>query len=402
MTSIAPVTDMVSIETNDTFDHDSYVTQLTEEQIRIFIPTLVYVAILIVTGILGNSLVLYVYMRNWTASTARVFILCLAFIDMVNCLVTLPMEIVTMFYPLMFDFPVLCKGFRSITMTINATSACVLVSIGADILHRINVPFAKHLTSRKAKIACFVCMLVAMIFMWPSWLIFGVDRNKILSTPHGNITISPCLMDSRYKPYQRIFFTYLSSTTILCLVILSILYGTVGCKLYKDSKNWTRSGSSHSWTSGRLDCEKNNNEDNDKNSQNKKRTESSNEGKRKLSKSRSNSITSVMSSMINRTLSRKSSILPKLSLGKRTTIMLFVVTVIYTVSFIPYMVLATVRALNPDFVRSMSTPSQMVYHLVKRSYLINSAINPIVYSLCNGRFRSKCKMVLLSLLRRKH
>ncbi|XP_052770197.1 muscarinic acetylcholine receptor M2-like [Mya arenaria] len=74
----------------------------------------------------------------------------------------------------------------------------------------------------------------------------------------------------------------------------------------------------------------------------------------------------------------------------RSTLMLFLITLAYIVSFLPFYVIAIFRQTDSTFVSRMDGAGYMAYHLCLRSYLLSSAINPIIYSFCNSQFRIFC------------
>ncbi|WAR20282.1 NPSR1-like protein [Mya arenaria] len=74
----------------------------------------------------------------------------------------------------------------------------------------------------------------------------------------------------------------------------------------------------------------------------------------------------------------------------RSTLMLFLITLAYIVSFLPFYVIAIIRQTDSTFVSRMDGAGYMVYHVCLRSYLLSSAINPIIYSFCNSQFRIFC------------
>ncbi|XP_052766389.1 muscarinic acetylcholine receptor M4-like [Mya arenaria] len=74
----------------------------------------------------------------------------------------------------------------------------------------------------------------------------------------------------------------------------------------------------------------------------------------------------------------------------RSTLMLFLITLAYIASFLPFYVIAIIRQTDSTFVSNMNNAGYMAYHVCLRSYLLSSAINPIIYSFCNSQFRTFC------------
>ena len=86
----------------------------------------------------------------------------------------------------------------------------------------------------------------------------------------------------------------------------------------------------------------------------------------------------------------------RMHIGK-STFMLFLITLVYIISFLPYYTLAIIRQSNEKFSTQLSDAGFMTYHVFLRSYQLSSAINPVIYSFCNAQFRS----FALNLCRRK-
>lgn len=86
----------------------------------------------------------------------------------------------------------------------------------------------------------------------------------------------------------------------------------------------------------------------------------------------------------------------------RSTLMLFLITIAYVLSFLPFYSLVIVRQSDSNFVRRLSTSELRAYHVFLRSYLLSSVVNPFIYSFCNIQFRNYCKETLSNFfLRRK-
>ena len=71
----------------------------------------------------------------------------------------------------------------------------------------------------------------------------------------------------------------------------------------------------------------------------------------------------------------------------RSTYMLFLITLAYIISFLPFYIVAIIRQSDSSFVAHLSKAGHIAYHVFLRSYLLSSAINPIIYSFCNAQFR---------------
>ena len=68
----------------------------------------------------------------------------------------------------------------------------------------------------------------------------------------------------------------------------------------------------------------------------------------------------------------------------KSTYMLFLITLVYIISFLPFYILAIIRQSQTLFVEQLSPAGSVAYHVFLRSYLLSSAINPLIYSFCNA------------------
>lgn len=79
----------------------------------------------------------------------------------------------------------------------------------------------------------------------------------------------------------------------------------------------------------------------------------------------------------------------------RTTFMMFIVTLVFMVTFAPYCVIALLRNLNSfDNYNTLSNVEKSVFQLFLRSYFLSSAINPIIYNFLNRYFRKRWKQIV--------
>ncbi|XP_041369966.1 histamine H1 receptor-like [Gigantopelta aegis] len=80
--------------------------------------------------------------------------------------------------------------------------------------------------------------------------------------------------------------------------------------------------------------------------------------------------------------------------ARKTTLMLFVITVVYILSFLPHLVLMATKALDKNSLSGEGGATELVHNIIIRSYFINSVANPIVYGLCCQRFRTELVKLL--------
>ncbi|XP_005107686.1 uncharacterized protein LOC101846090 [Aplysia californica] len=90
---------------------------------------------------------------------------------------------------------------------------------------------------------------------------------------------------------------------------------------------------------------------------------------------------------------KQSKVVRRKGLG-RTTAMLIIISAVYIVGFLPFLILVSLKVTSPGTIESLSDVGLAIYFLFFRSYFLNSAANPIVYSLCDKNFRRECVNVM--------
>lgn len=87
---------------------------------------------------------------------------------------------------------------------------------------------------------------------------------------------------------------------------------------------------------------------------------------------------------------------------KRNTLIMRVVTMAFIISFLPYLIIVTLRSSNPNIPNNLNKASQIAYHLFLRGYFINSVINPFIYGFMNEEFRLKLRSLFCKYCTSRH
>lgn len=373
---------------------ESIIATMNDTQFRILTPSVVLVCVLLALGVPGNAIALLVYLTKMKRSTASYFIMTLAFSDLINCLVSLPVELylITNFWT--FDIPWLCKLSRFLTAAMNNTSSFMLVAIAMERFRSICLPLRPRISSLCCKMICAILFVSASSSAVP--MIFGYGTYTYTVRIY-NITVEAktCLIDDKVlnTSYPNVLLLIFFIGHVTVFLILAVLYICIGKKLisgtkFNHSENSTinallhRQNSAYSITSF---------------------TNQSRTSTRLLSVDVENIPNSKRSVL--RSTSSQSNIEYNLSRKhgghhvrtKRLTCMLFLVTSVFEISFIPYLAIVCMRNQEPDLYARLSFPSKMAYQFFLRSYLINCAVNPVIYCFYNQNFRHGVKRLFYSL-----
>lgn len=198
------------------------------------LPTIIFLCILIAFGIIGNITVLVVYSLKYRSSTFRTYILTLAIIDLLSCLIAMPVELVDNLYPLMFFVEAFCKGGRFLGYVFKIGSAFIILIMAAGRFKKICKPFSKPISAKQARILCVMAISVAILFAWPNAIIQGT-RNHYLD---GGIIGFDCSVDDRVKKtiYPFVYTVVLLAVYVFVFFVLVVLYTIIILKLHHHNK----------------------------------------------------------------------------------------------------------------------------------------------------------------------
>lgn len=78
----------------------------------------------------------------------------------------------------------------------------------------------------------------------------------------------------------------------------------------------------------------------------------------------------------------------------RVTLMLFTVSMVFVLAFVPHLALMIVTVEKEGFLDNMSDGEMMAYQVFLRSFILNNVANPIIYLFCDSKFRKETKEFL--------
>ena len=379
--------------------------EINSAQFEMLIPSLVLVLFAMVTGLGGNIVTLLVYFKKMRRTASRIFIISLAVCDLLNCSLTMPVEIAIICRFVSFDLPIICSVGRTITYILSGTSALLLIGIAVDRFRKICQPLKPVFTPRKTKIMCFVSAAVGSSVYIPGFVIYGTQTVAIRINANKTINGKTCLIsDSHIQTkvplYLMSFWFFL---TIAVMVVLIVLYSAIGRAVYIRLKLEEKRHSSVSATNRpksvavvdvneETSCSLGDILDDNivrkppavlKKFDSPQRNRLSEVLKNKFKLEKPGATFSLS----------KQKEMKRIRAG-RTTIMLFSITVAYVISFIPFLVIVALRTLRPNLYISLSMTGKSIWNFSLRSYVLNCACNPICYGFCNKEYRLKVKEML--------
>lgn len=204
--------------------------ELNDEKARHRLPTVVFLSILIPLGITGNSIVLAVYSQKYRSSTFRTYILTLAVLDLLSCLIGMPFEVVDNVYPLMFYSEEFCKVGKFFGQILKIGSAFVIFLMAVCRFKKICRPFSKSISIKMARNLCILSIFVAILFSWPFAIIRGKQHRKFV----GGVIGYACSVDDELKDtsYPFIYAIVIFAINVFVFIGLIILYTLIILKVH--------------------------------------------------------------------------------------------------------------------------------------------------------------------------
>ena len=413
-------------------------------------PTVIYLSVLMAAGVAGNSLVLLVYSRKVKSGVTRFYILAMAVCDLATNCFSLPIEVLNIRLQYTFSSDWGCKVAWTFICFLVLLTSFLLLTVAVDRQRVIcrQLQHARLPSSREHK-AVALCVTFSLLLSSPMFWLLATQE---VHFPDTNVTGLRCsYVDD--PTFLTAYFVIQNLTFVTGLAGMCISYGRIARHLWvhkkrkrstsvafkrgspnqndaiqieiqgdtpgdgaaqttttvasttctdagssedADPSSATNTQASHTpgaadQTAPRRDAsnvaeEANPNVEEDKNVASSWklarlccRLTAGKAGREKID------VAHFSKAQRSRCRVRK--------IPTHTTLMLFLLTVVFCVNYIPYLLVMMMEAiLSPQAITDLL--GFTVYHLMLNSMYINSIINPIVYSFCSPQFRSNCRRFL--------
>ncbi|XP_052090684.1 dopamine D2-like receptor [Mytilus californianus] len=339
-----------------------------------YLPVIIYMILLIFTGLFGNVLVIIVYVRKKTKSSLDYFIINLAALDLLTVVIGMPTEIVDLRYPIMFNAPVACKALRTVeSMSVNS-SIITLMALAVDRYNRI-CKYGKQMTIEKAKRICVIAIVIGIVTCWPAAIVLGM-KTKDVGIP--GVYGVDCSTDDSMKgtKYPLVHYGLLFLYFVVCVVFFTVIYTKIILFIRRQKKKGNISENPYLKKTNELKSSTAKNSFTDiENDQN--------HGK-EIQKHK------TQTDCVHQKLEENKS--PH-KIRAKTTLMLGIVTIVFVLSFLPFLTVMLIRYIIKHFENNLSEPADVFYKFCSKSYFINNSVNPTIYSFMNVQFRRDVKQI---------
>ncbi|ESP02852.1 hypothetical protein LOTGIDRAFT_156802 [Lottia gigantea] len=334
------------------------------------LPVVIYLILILLVGIPGNSAVCYIFKSQLTERNTKFFLVYLACLDLISCCVCVPFELTDVLLAYTFDSVAACKFFRFLTTWLQGLSGLTLICVAYVRYRKIFKPF-KDL-ERRIRPLCIASAIAALVMAAPALVIFG---SRTVKTHIPDVTGKECSTNDNllHSPVRIVYYTFLLFTFLFSLICFLVFYILIGVYLNRRSKVPLGDGMRKYCGNLRLITS----------SQDRK---GNGIGNQPISPIASNCMCMSMRSRTSQNKETQHLGQLKVKTGRMTVIFL-AVTVSFVLSFLPFLIVNILRASEIYFVSSENVHETLIYNLCVRSSYVNSAINPVIYSLLNRGFR---------------
>ena len=301
-------------------------TDVNNEMVKRNLPGIVFVTVQMFLGLLGNSVVIVAYWWKFKRSNYRVYVLFLAFLDLMNCVLTMPFVILYLVYPKNFPSDFICRAGHFVGFFGGCASPFVLVLIAVDRYRRICRPFKKQITERQTRISCFVILLFTAMFTWFTPLFY---RNERVYTGINDIYAVRCFRSKNplFYSLSQWYYIILTSLFVGVTVLLFILYYKIMKTVHERSRCFSNNKSALGGTTKSIQT-------------------------------------------------------------KKTTVTFMIITIVYVLSTLIHDSLAMVLHVREDLECLMSFEGGTVFYTFFWTVFLNNVSNPVIYGLSDDRFCS--------------
>ena len=395
-------------------ENGSLIHIINDKMARLSIPAIVYISLVMVLGLIGNSFVCYYYTFKEKKSTNTFFIVVLSVFDLLTCFIIMPSEIaiISLYYTFLDNFA--CKTLRFISFSLAIASILTLVAIAINRYKRICHVARPQMNITQARRISVIIVLLSILLALPSLFIYGVYRAPIVNNLNLDVHGHTCTFTK--KAAHRVYVsTYTGAQFFIVVVLLAamvVLYSIIGRTIYHHRKHIRRQ-----FTKSYNERERNMYSETEKGQIKKEIMKNSAlldelVGSDNIEKyepykpsiGNAKPISNNLSEIIDDTnkdflkivqCKAEPNIVKDLQKEYqfdadtvRVTLVMVIVTVIFIVSFLPYLTLAAWGALKGRHkVQFLSEAGLVAHHIGLRSYLLNSSLNPWIYGIFNSQFR---------------
>lgn len=341
--------DLLNCSVGNRSDNLACLDDINDREVVKLLPETLYLSLLLVVGLIGNGLLIFVYAFKFGKKTNRRFYtLCLSFVDFFTCAVGISLHIAMNALPYKFKNGVLCKVLWFPSTVSVLTSGLLLLVIAIDRYMKVCHPYETGISLKSIRRMCALAFSLSVVLSLPAAIMYGKSH---VPTGVGNVTGITCDIEDYYRKtqYPKLYNTTLFVVFCITFVSLVLLYFLISRELQAHE---------------RKAC-----------------------FKRRPVYIR-NSVSSGSSQA-----SRQRDI------SSRITRMFLVITIVGTVSFTPCLVAQALKYYSRG---NITSDDYRLYSIVYNSFFINMVANPFLYGFFDIGFRKYLRNFVFARWRKEY
>ena len=397
---------------DDNVSRHEIIEQLNTEEVTRLIPLMVYLCLIIVTGILGNGLVCYIYRSKYDTSSSRWFIFFLGVVDLIMCVVIIPFEVATTFKQYNFKNTFFCQLTVFFNLWSLLSLGLTLVVVSIDRYRKVCKPLGWQINFERARALCVAAVLVACLLSLPVFGVYGIYNIEFETY---NVTAHECSFRNSEESNFAFWYVLFGIALFTCaLLTICVLYCFIGSEIKQHTRreNMKRQAS---LSASMAPTNRIVRQGDQKKGKNVRFTSTEPEVKTvQFVQPRNESTTSNDEQSMNmsdedtgefelpvaaRKLEKTKSRRFRRARARKATFSMFLISMAFVISYLPFLCLLMARSLDDEFDENLSDAGRAVYKFFLRSYFFNCAINPFIYGISDSRFRDSCTSVITTIFR---
>ncbi|CAC5414021.1 unnamed protein product [Mytilus coruscus] len=367
-----------------------YLEKLNNSMVTLLIPNTVFLLVLLFASLVGNGLVVYVYTFKMKSKTDdRYFIPCLAVVDMIACGLGVSFGTMMNFNPLNFRKGLICKLIWSANTLTATSSGLMLLAIAVQRYIKVRRLWNSSLSPRSKRLTITAIITVSTVISLPCIVLYGEAKVPLQSE---NTTITGYNCGVLPNVNQDFLFGYSITLLLFCLAVifaLVALYCVLLRIIYRQESFRKRNRSAIRSFDVNVHGIAN---------QVMKVSGSSKCGDAKYYVDKSESCnTDIEWTRYQKEETIRTSKLTRIPFRskrkQRFSIMFFIITLLFCISFFPRIALMIVESVISNFWDNLSDSEYVIVLSFYRGYLLNYIVNPLIYIIFDTVFRTSCKQL---------
>ena len=196
---------------------------------RTMAPVIAFILFLMLTGLAGNVIVVFLTGKKKDKNASTYYILILAAIDLISCATMHPYFVWQLFHNYSQGNDTLCKAFGFINHSIMSISICLLTAISIDRFFAVCRPHLYILDSSyfRLKLMIALCFILGITVSTPLLVFYG-SKTQALPTYIGKLGIT-CFYRDKYSGSKStiVFMSIVLTCFVTAHGIIVVMYGRI-------------------------------------------------------------------------------------------------------------------------------------------------------------------------------